>query len=182
MPTPAPPADALAKPDMQPHPAIPPFEPPPLPLLITDSTRRILWIVSLYRAVCGALLLGAALLLDLRALSIGAPNAFITAAGLYFLYGLGAFLWVQRDSQLLPLPALLLSLLAGDLCFLALLISSGGSAAGQLSILLFPQLAASGWLMRTQVAFFHAALTSMVLLGLDGWRLLEGSIPGAQLF
>jgi len=167
---------------MQPRPAFPPFEPPPLPSLITDSTRRILWIVSLYRAVCGALLLGAALFLDLRALSIGAPNAFITAAGLYFLYGLSAFLWVQRDSQLLPLPALLLVLLGGDLCFLALLIYSGGSVAGQLSILLFPQLAASGWLMRTQVAFFHAALTSVVLLSLDGWRLLQGAIPGTQMF
>ncbi len=167
---------------MHPRPAVPPFEPPPLPSLITDSTRRILWIVSLYRAVCGALLLGAALLLDLRVLSIGAPNAFITAAGLYFLYGLSAFLWVQRDSALLPLPALLLTLLGGDLCFLTLLIYSGGASAGQLSILLFPQLAASGWLMRTQVAFFHAALSSTVLLSLDTWRLLEGAIPGAQAF
>src|SRR5205085_4796106 len=72
--------------------------------------------------------------------------------------------------------------LGGDLCFISLLISSGGGAAGQLSILLFPQLAASGWLMRTQVAFFHAAFTSMVLLGLDGWRFLQGAIPATQLF
>src|SRR5205085_3015366 len=72
--------------------------------------------------------------------------------------------------------------LGGDLCFISVLISSGGGAAGQLSILLFPQLAASGWLMRTQVAFFHAALTSVVLLSLDGWRLLQGAIPGTQMF
>ncbi len=167
---------------LQPRPAVPPFEPPALPSLITESSRRILWIVGLYRAVCGALLLGAALFFDLRALSIAVPNAFVTAAGLYFLYGLLTLWWVQRDAPLLPLPALLLSLLIGDLFFLAMLISSGGAAGGPLSILLFPQLAASGWLMRTQVAFFHAALASSVLLALDGWRLLQGVIAGAQLF
>src|SRR5437764_4232927 len=179
----APPASAAVMPEMmQPRPAVPPFEPPPLPSLINDSTRRILWIVGLYRAVCGAMLLGVALFSDLRTLAVGAPNAFITAAGLYFLYGLAAFMWVQRDRQTLPLTVTLLSLLGGDLCFISLLISSGGGAAGQLSILLFPQLAASGWLMRTQVAFFHAAFTSMVLLGLDGWRFLQGAIPATQLF
>jgi two-component system sensor histidine kinase PilS (NtrC family) len=150
--------------------------------MVTESSRRILWIVGLYRAVCGALLLGAALFVNLRVLAISTPNAFVTAAGLYFLYGLLSFLWVQRDSDLLPLPALLLSLLVGDLFFLALLIYSGGSAGAPLSILLFPQLAASGWLMRTQVAFFHAALTSLVLVGLDASRMLQGQIPGAQLF
>jgi len=167
---------------MQPRPAVPPFEPPALPSLINDSTRRILWIVGLYRAVCGAMLLGVALFFDLRTMAVFVPNAFITAAGLYFIYGLAAFMWVQRDVQPLPVPILLLALLGGDVCFLSLLIYAGGTAAGQLSILLFPQLAASGWLMRTQVAFFHAALTSVALLGLDSWRYLQGAIPAAQLF
>src|ERR1700720_4698555 len=107
--------------DMQPHPAIPPFEPPPLPTTITESGRRILWIVGLYRAV-----------------GIGAPNAFVTAAGLYFTYGIVTFWWVQRDTVGLPLPALLLSLLTGDVAFIALLMYAGGSAGGPLSILLFP--------------------------------------------
>jgi two-component system sensor histidine kinase PilS (NtrC family) len=167
---------------MQPRPAIPPFEPPALPALMSESSRRILWIIGLYRAVCGVLLLGAALGIDLRALTVPAPNAFVTAAGLYFLYGLSTLLWVQRDTPNLPLPALLLSLLVGDLFFLALLMSSGGAAGEPLSILLFPQIAASGWLMRTQVAFFHAALASSVLLGLDSWRLLQGVISVTQVF
>src|SRR5438309_992918 len=174
-------AAVMAEP-LQPRPAAPPFEPPALQSLITESSRRILWIVGLYRAVCGALLLGAALFFDLRAMSIAAPNAFVTAAGLYFLYGLLTLWWVQRDAPLLPLPALLLSLLVGDLFFLAMLISSGGAAGGPLLILLFPHLAACGWLMRTLVAFLHAALASSVLLALDGWRLLQGVIAGAQLF
>jgi two-component system sensor histidine kinase PilS (NtrC family) len=167
---------------MQPRPAIPTFEAPAATALVSESSRRILWIVGLYRAVCGALLLGAALFLDLRALAIGTPNAFVTAAGLYFLYGLMSFLWVQRDSELLPLAPLLLSLLVGDLFFLALLIYSGGGSGTPLTILLFPQLAASGWLMRTQVAFFHAALTSTVFLALDASRVLQGQASAAQLF
>jgi two-component system sensor histidine kinase PilS (NtrC family) len=167
--------------DMQPHPAIPPFEPPPLPTMITESGRRILWIVGLYRAVCGVLLLGTALFLDLRAVGIGAPNAFVTAAGLYFAYGILTFGWVQRESLGLPLPALLLSLLAGDVAFIALLMYAGGSAGGPLSILLFPQLAASGWLLRSQIAFFHAALASSVLIALDSWRLIDGMISPTQI-
>lgn len=166
---------------MQPHSAIPPFEPPPLPTMISDSGRRILWIVGLYRAVCGVLLLGTALFLDLRAVGIGAPNAFVTAAGLYFGYGILTFGWVQRESMGLPLPALLLSLLAGDVAFIALLMYAGGSAGGPLSILLFPQLAASGWLLRSQMAFFHAALASTVLIALDSWRLIDGLISPTQI-
>src|ERR1700751_4755054 len=167
---------------MQPPPAVPTFEAPATATLMAESSRRILWLVGAYRAVCGALLLGGALFIDMRVLSIGTPNAFVTAAGLYFIYGLMSFLWVQRDTEPLPLPALLLSLLIGDLFFLALLIYAGGASGTLLSILLFPQLAASGWLMRTQVAFFHAALTSVALLGLDSWRVLQGAIPAAQLF
>jgi two-component system sensor histidine kinase PilS (NtrC family) len=167
--------------DMQPHPAIPPFEPPPLSVTITESSKRILWIVGLYRAVCGVLLLGTALFLDLHAVGIGAPNAFVTTAGLYFVYGILTFWWVQRDSQGLPLPALLLALLAGDIAFIALLMYAGGSAGGPLSILLFPQLAASGWLLRSQMAFFHAALTSLALIAVDSWRWIDGLITPAQI-
>ena len=72
---------------MQPAPAIPPFEPPPLPSTMGDSGRRILWIVGLYRAICAATLLGAALLLDAKTLSIANPNAFVTGTGLYFVFG-----------------------------------------------------------------------------------------------
>ena len=41
-----------------PAPAIPPFEPPPLLASLTESGRRILWIIGVYRAVCGAALFG----------------------------------------------------------------------------------------------------------------------------
>jgi two-component system, NtrC family, sensor histidine kinase PilS len=164
-----------------PQSAIPPFEPPLLPAMITDSGRRILWIVGVYRVVCGLLLLGTALFLDMRSAGIGLPNAFQTTSGLYFIFGLASLLWVQRESLVVPLPALLLSLLAGDILFIALLMYAGGSAGGPLPILLFPQLAASGWLMRTRIAFFHAALASSVLIAIDIWRLIDGLIPGPQI-
>jgi two-component system sensor histidine kinase PilS (NtrC family) len=164
-----------------PAPAIPPFEPPPTPSSLDDSGRRILWIIGLYRAVCGAALLGIALFVDLKGVAAIAPNPFITGAALYFMFGLAAFAWVQIERLPLALPHLALALLAGDIFFLSLVIVAGGNAVAPIPILLFPQLAASGWLLRTQTAFFHAAFASVVLLGLDVWRALEGSIGGAQI-
>ncbi|HVE50087.1 MAG TPA: ATP-binding protein [Casimicrobiaceae bacterium] len=166
----------------QPSPAIPPFEPPPLPATVADSNRRILWIVALYRAICGAVLLGIALLADLQALAVAVPNTFVTAAGLYFLFGLGSFWWLQQQQRLpLQLPTLALILLVGDVSLLAMVVMSGGSSVSPLPILLFPQLAAGGWLLRTQTAFFHAALATVVLLGLDLFRAYEGRITYTQL-
>ena len=149
-----------------------------------DSSRRILRIVGLYRAICGAIAARHRAAARPAARStIAAPNAFVTAAALYFLFGLAAFWWIQRDPLPLPLPRRSSSaLLVGDIFFLALVMIAGGSSGGPLPILLFPQLAASGWLLRTRTAFFHAALATRGLLGLDVWRLLEGQVGGAQPF
>jgi two-component system, NtrC family, sensor histidine kinase PilS len=166
----------------QARPAIPPFEPPPLPATITESGRRILWIVGLYRAGCGVVLLVMALLLDLRGLNVPTPNAFVSASGLYLLFGLVAFWWSQQEHMPLSLPQTLFALLTGDIFFLALVMIAGGSSSAPLPILLFPQLAASGWLLRTQTAFFHAAFATVVLLGLEAYRVLEGNVGVAPLF
>jgi two-component system sensor histidine kinase PilS (NtrC family) len=163
-------------------PAIPPFEPPPMPLSVADSSRRILWIIALYRAVCAAVLLGIALLIDLKAIQITAPNSFVTGATLYFLFSLAAFWWMQTDRIMPSLAHVASGLLAGDIFFLALIIIAGGNAVAPLPILLFPQLAASGWLLRTRTAFFHAALATVVLLALDTLRAIEGQIGATQLF
>jgi two-component system, NtrC family, sensor histidine kinase PilS len=166
---------------MHTSPTIPPIA-PSLPTALSDSGRRIMWIVGAYRSICGAALLGTALLLDLRVLNISAPNAFLTAAALYFMFGLTTFWWIQREPLPLPLPPLVSGLLAGDIFFIALVMLAGGGTGGSLPILLFPQLAASGWLLRTRTAFVHAAVASIVLLGLDIWRVLEGQVTGAQPF
>ena len=172
----------MARVTAEPLPAAPATSPQPLPELITGSTRRILWIVGLFRAVCGALLLGLALLLDLRAMNVDAPNSFLTAASLYFVFGLAAFGWLQQDRVQLPLMQTLFALVVGDILFIALMMVAGGSTGAPLPILLFPQLAASGWLLRTQTAFFHAAMAAIVLLGLEAYRVLGGDIRGPQLF
>ncbi len=166
---------------MQPSPTAPPFE-PPLPVSSRDSARRILWIVGLYRAICGVTLLGLALLLDLKMLAVATPNTFVTAAAVYFLFGLITFWWTQRDTLPLALAPLTSTLLVGDVVCIALVMYAGGGTGGSLPILLFPQLAASGWLLRTRTAFFHAALATVILLGLDVYRLIEGQIGGAQPF
>ncbi len=143
----------------------PPLEQSPLPVAQSESGRRILWIVGIYRAVCGAALLGSALVLDLRVLGISAPNAFLTASTVYFIFGLTTFWIVQRETLPTGLPTLVSALLAGDVIGIALVMVAGGGTGGSLPILLFPQLAASGWLLRTQTAFFHAAIASFILLG-----------------
>jgi two-component system sensor histidine kinase PilS (NtrC family) len=174
--TPSVPGSPPMPPDTAPLPAAAPSA------TLNESGHRILWIVGLYRAVCAAALLGTALLLDLKVLSIAAPNAFVTAATLYFLFGLATFLWIQRDFAAVPAPAQVLALLVGDLVGIAMVMSAGGNTGGSLPILLFPQLAASGWLLRTRTAFFHAALATLTLLGLDLYRALEGQIGVAQVF
>jgi len=168
---------------MMPTPAItPPVEELPSHLAQGESGRRILWIVGIYRAICGAALLGTAMLLDLKVLGINTPSLFLTYATLYFIFGLASFWIVQRETLPISLPALVSALLIGDVICIALVMVAGGSTGGSLPILLFPQLAASGWLLRTQTAFFHAAIASIILLGLDVWRMLEGFVSGAQPF
>ncbi len=167
---------------MQPTPTLSPLDETPMSSMLGDSGRRTLWLVGLYRAVCGAALLGTALLIDPRSINVLTPNAFVTGAGLYFLFGLGSFFWLQQDRLPLPVPPMLLALLAGDVFFLGLVMISGGGFGAPLAILLFPQLAAAGWLLRTQTAFFHAAFASISLLGLDTIRAFEGQVSGAQLF
>ena len=174
---------AIVDHDLQePRAAYPPFEPPQLPMSMTNSGRRILWIVGIYRVVYGAVLLGVALVLDLKDLNIAVPHAFVTASGLYFSFALAAFWWVQQDRLPMTLPHTLLALLAGDVFFLSLVMSAGGSTSAPLPILLFPQLAASGWLLRTRTGFFHAAFATVVLLGLETYRLMSGSGGVAPLF
>jgi len=127
-------------------------------------------------------LLGMALLFDLKILSVATPNAFLTAAAIYFVFGLGAFWWVQQERLPLPLSTTLLVLLAGDVFFLGIVMVAGGSTGAPLPILLFPQLAASGWLMRTQTGFFHAAFATVALLAMQTYRAVGGEVSGAELF
>ena len=160
---------------MQPRPAIPPFEPPPLPSLITESgaadpvdRRPVSRRLRRAAARHGAVLRPARDLRSPRPTPSSPRSGSISSSACSRSGGCSATRCCCRC------PRCCSSLLVGDVFFLALLIYSGGAAGGPLPILLFPQLAASGWLMRTQVAFFHAALASSVLLGLDALAPVPG--------
>ena len=150
---------------------------PRLLTVIDESWRRIL-IAGVHRATCGTLP-GTALFLDPGGAG-GANRMRLTATGLYFAsdccLSCGCSAIVDH-----PATRALLTLLVGDIAPIAMLMYSGGSASGPLPILLFPQLAASGWMMRSRVALFHAALASSVLIAVDSWRLIDGLIQAPQI-
>src|SRR4029450_2186597 len=93
-----------------------------------------------------------------------------------------AFGWGQRDPLPLPLPQMLFSLLVGDVFFLGLIVFAGGGFSAPLPILLFPQLAAAGWLLRQETAFVQAGFASIALLGLDAFRFFTDQAGAGQLF
>ena len=148
---------------MQPAPAIPPFEPPPMPSPMGDSGRRILWIVGLYRAICAATLLGAALLLDPRTLNIVnaecVRHRHRTCTSCSACRRSGGS---SRTGCRCRCRRCCSALLAGDVFFLSLVMFAGGTFGAPLPILLFPQLAAAGWILRTQTAFLHAAFAAIM--------------------
>jgi len=149
---------------------------------VSDSSRRNLNTIALYRVACGVILFAVAMLLDLRKISVAAPYSFVAAAGLYFVYGMVASWWIRRDPFPLPLAVLLSALLGGDIFFIALMTLASGGTSGPLPILLFPQLAASGWLLPTRIAFLHAACATLTLLGLDLWALANSDVLKPQPF
>jgi hypothetical protein len=114
--------------------------------------------------------------LNPRTVRIALP--FITGVGLYFIFGLASFWWVQQERLPLPLPQMLFGLLVGDVFFLGLIVFAGGGFSAPLPILLFPQLAAAGWLLRQETAFVQAGFASIALLGLTRSVLPTRRAPG----
>lgn len=152
------------------------------PLDLSASGRRGLLIIGLYRIASAAVLLGVGTLFDPRWAAHTASTIFNAAAALYLCYGFAGFWWIWRYPRALPLPLVPSLLLGGDLLFIATLTLASGGQSGPLPILIFPQLAASGWLLRTRTAFFHAAVAALVLLGLYGWGILQGWASGVQAY
>src|SRR5262245_37034080 len=101
----------------------------------TIPARRSLQAIGLYRVASGEILLGVALMLDLKAIHFVAPYGFLAGAVLYLIYGIVTFLWIRRGELPVPLPSLVFSLLAGDVLFVILLTVAIGGAGGPLQIL-----------------------------------------------
>ena len=132
--------------------------------------RRVYLLVCLYRIACGILLLSVVYATDLRSLPLlqgYLPQVFqggLLLAGCVAYLGFGFFCVVAADRmQEAPGGGLLLVLL-GDLAFLVpVLLTIRGSES--LGVLLLPQLAATGWMMRRRTAFIYPAVASLGMLG-----------------
>jgi two-component system sensor histidine kinase PilS (NtrC family) len=123
--------------------------------------RRVFLLVCLYRIACGILLLSVVYAADLRTLPI--PQSGLLLPGCIAYLGFG-FLCVAAADRMQRAPlAWLIAVQLGDLAFLMpLLLKVRGSET--LGILLLPQLAATGWLIRRRTAFLFPALASISLL------------------
>jgi len=128
----------------------------------TAPRRRVFLLVCMYRIACGILLLTVAYASDVRWLPAPQGTLLLPACIAYIGFG---FLCVAIADRMrrLPMPWLL-AVLIGDLAFLVpVLLKLKGSES--LGILLLPELAAIGWLVRRFSAFVFPALASLALLG-----------------
>jgi two-component system sensor histidine kinase PilS (NtrC family) len=131
--------------------------------------RRVYLLVCLYRIACGILLLSVVYATDASspALLQGSPPPLFQGGLLLTicLAYLGfAFFCVAAADRMQSAPGgWLLLVLLGDLAFLIpVLLKLRGSES--LGILLLPQLAATGWMLRERTAFIYPALASLSLL------------------
>jgi two-component system sensor histidine kinase PilS (NtrC family) len=145
-----------------------------------EETRRVKRLAALYRMLCALLLLVVIAFLDLRALGVKNPYAFVVTSLLFFVYGVASWQWLIRQTRQLALK--LTALIAVDTLFVGLLMEFGGASGSGLAVLLIPQLAANAWLLRTRLALFQAAMASLALVTVETMRVLEGGVSAAQLF
>jgi two-component system, NtrC family, sensor histidine kinase PilS len=147
--------------------------------------RRVYLLVSLYRIACGILLLSVVYATDTQSLPLQGDllplfqgGLLLTVCVAYIAFGffcVAAADWMQKA----PGGWLLLVLL-GDLAFLIpVLLQLRGSES--LGILLLPQLAATGWMMRQRTAFIYPAVATLGLLGVAFYVYLYRSTDPSML-
>src|SRR5258706_3203350 len=138
--------------------------------------RRVFVLNCLYRIACGILLLSVAYAADPRSFSTLQSGLILPACIAYLGFG---FLCVAIADRMLRAPLLwLLIVLAGDLAFLLpVLLKLRGTES--LGILLLPQMAVSGWLIRRRSAFLYPSFASMGLLGVAFYMNLKS--PDASM-
>lgn len=124
--------------------------------------RRVYLLVCTYRIACGVLLLSVAYATDRRLGPFLQGDVLLTVCLTYLAFGI--FCVAVADRMQKAPGGWLLLILLGDLAFLIpMLLQLGGSES--LGILLLPQLAATGWMMRRRIAFIYPALASLGSLG-----------------
>lgn len=132
--------------------------------------RRVYLLVCLYRIACGILLLSVVYATDTSSHPLLQGNMLAQFQGGLLLtvclvyLGFGFFCVAAVDRMQKSPGGWLLLVLLGDLAFLVpVLLKLGGSES--LGILLLPQLAATGWMVRQRTAFIYPAVATLGLLG-----------------
>jgi two-component system sensor histidine kinase PilS (NtrC family) len=143
-----------------------------------ESRARLLSLLNVYRVLCAAVMLMVASLAQNRLFTLHDPTLFYILCAAYLAYGAVGFL-ATRTLQW-PLPRLVLLLFMLDLSFMVgFLYASGGTGSG-LGMLLFPWLAGNAWMLRSRIAFFHAALATVALLVLEIFWSVRFGTGGSQ--
>ena len=165
--------------DVQPRPAIPPFEPPPVPDMLTESGRRILVIVGMYAPSAACCFWGP------RCLSTSAQSVF-RAKCVRHRCRLVLHLW---DPDLLVgaatdrHSAARFVARAPDRRHRVYRLADVRRRERRRTVLdpAFPAACRQRLVVALADGTFHAALASSVLIALDSWRLIDGLITPAQI-
>ena len=146
--------------------------------------RRVYLLVCLYRIACGILLLSVVYATDTRTIPLLQGNWMPLLQGGLLLticlayLGFGFFCVAAADRMNRSPGGWLMIVLLGDLLFLIpVLLKLRGSES--LGILLLPQLAATGWLLRRPVAFLFPTVAATSLMGVAIYLQLTKSIDGS---
>ena len=148
--------------------------------------RRVYLLVCLYRIACGILLLSVVYATDTRTAPLLQGNWLPLLQGGLLLticlayLGFGFFCVAAADRMNRAPGGWLLIVLLGDLLFLVpVLLKLRGTES--LGILLLPQLAATGWLIRRPIAFVFPVISATALMGVAIYLQLSKSMEGSVL-
>ncbi len=148
-----------------------PSQPDHPPAQDTATIELVVRYLNLYRVLLSLVLALLFLLPPMRDFFDHASQGWINGGTLLYLYGaLGLVIWQRKWGPYQICRQLHAGLLLDLLCTTALLLGSGDLHSG-LALLLILPLAGAGMAMRSQMALFHAALATLMILtlALNGW-------------
>lgn len=147
------------------------------PIATSYNPFELLRIYTSYRTLLGLVLLVMfQAQLTPNVLGTHNPTLFLYASIGYTLFNIST-LALLRKVHFLPSQQLLFSLFIIEMGTIIVLMHSSGGAANALGYLLLVAAAASGMLLRGQIAFFLAALASIAVIAETVYRSLTDNLP-----
>jgi len=150
------------------------------PISANYNPFELLRVYTYYRALLGIVLLGMfELQLAGKVLGSDNPSLFFYASVSYTLFNVLTLiiLWRLRFS---PSQKILFGLFLIEIATIILLMHSSGGAPNALGYLLLVAAAASGMLLRGQIAFFVAALATLAVIAESVYRTITGTLPDSS--